>query len=137
MSCVCVAPLSIVHLIHFLSHVNTVSWHSSPVSMGPLSVVHFIHFLSCALRCLCMTERPPCICAEDGRVFVWGGSGEGQLGLGEEAEVPEPKELDVGQRVTCIACGYYHSALVTGEWLKSWFHFEWNPGDGPTQGALI
>ena len=84
-----------------------------------------------------MTERPPCFCAEDGRVFVWGGSGEGQLGLGEEAEVPEPKELDVGQRVTCIACGYYHSALVTGEWLKSWFRIEWNPGDRPTQGALI
>lgn len=85
----------------------------------------------------CMTERPPCFCAEDGRVFVWGGSGEGQLGLGEEAEVPKPKELDVGQRVTCIACGYYHSALVTGERLKSRFHFEWNPGDRPTQGALI
>ncbi|XP_076467037.1 X-linked retinitis pigmentosa GTPase regulator-like isoform X3 [Babylonia areolata] len=51
---------------------------------------------------------------DDGRVFVWGGSSEGQLGLGEdESEVPVPKELDVGQPVTCIACGYYHSALVT------------------------
>ena len=55
------------------------------------------------------------LCAEDGRVFVWGGSGEGQLGMGEETEIPVPKELDIGQRVTCIACGYYHSALVTGE----------------------
>ncbi|XP_070189612.1 X-linked retinitis pigmentosa GTPase regulator-like isoform X2 [Littorina saxatilis] len=50
---------------------------------------------------------------EDARVFVWGGNGEGQLGLGEESEIPVPKQLDIGQLVTCISCGYYHSALVT------------------------
>ncbi|XP_070189606.1 X-linked retinitis pigmentosa GTPase regulator-like [Littorina saxatilis] len=50
---------------------------------------------------------------EDARVFVWGGNGEGQLGLGEELEIPVPKQLDIGQSVTCISCGYYHSALVT------------------------
>ncbi|KAK7494796.1 hypothetical protein BaRGS_00013923, partial [Batillaria attramentaria] len=50
---------------------------------------------------------------EDGRLFVWGSNGEGQVGLGEESEVSVPTQLDVGQRVTCIACGYYHSAIVT------------------------
>ncbi|XP_046333895.2 X-linked retinitis pigmentosa GTPase regulator-like isoform X3 [Haliotis rufescens] len=50
---------------------------------------------------------------EDGRVFVWGGGGEGQLGLGHDTEVPTPRELPFEENVVCIACGYYHTALVT------------------------
>ncbi|XP_067675133.1 X-linked retinitis pigmentosa GTPase regulator-like isoform X2 [Haliotis asinina] len=50
---------------------------------------------------------------EDGRVFVWGGGGEGQLGLGHDTEVPTPKELPFEENVVCISCGYYHTALVT------------------------
>lgn len=55
-----------------------------------------------------------CLIPEDGKLFVWGANGEGQLGLGEIDPCPEPQELVVGQQITCISCGYYHSALVTG-----------------------
>ena len=53
--------------------------------------------------------------ADSGQVYVWGGGSEGQLGLGAaEMEVPTPTLLDVDERVTCLSCGYYHTALVTG-----------------------
>ena len=52
--------------------------------------------------------------SEDGAVFVWGSGGEGQLGMGGKTECPEPEELRIEDHVTCIACGYYHTALVTG-----------------------
>lgn len=54
--------------------------------------------------------------AEDGDVYVWGGGGEGQLGLGEETEeMHKPVKLELGMKAVCIACGYYHTAIVTGE----------------------
>ena len=53
----------------------------------------------------------------EGRVWVWGSNTEGQLGLGEDSEetVFTPTELPLQDRVTQIACGYYHSALVTSQ----------------------
>ena len=51
---------------------------------------------------------------DDGAVFVWGSGGEGQLGMGGKTECPEPEELRIEDVVTCISCGYYHTALVTG-----------------------
>ena len=46
---------------------------------------------------------------------MWGGNSEGQLGLGEEhASVNTPTKLELDEKVTCVACGYYHTAVVTG-----------------------
>ena len=46
---------------------------------------------------------------------MWGGGSEGQLGLGaSETEVPKPTKLDLEEKIVCLSCGYYHTALVTG-----------------------
>ena len=58
---------------------------------------------------------------DDGAVFVWGSGGEGQLGMGGKTECPDPEELRIEDVVTCISCGYYHSALVTGESDRLWY----------------
>ena len=58
-------------------------------------------------------------------MYVWGGGSEGQLGLGDETECPKPKLLETDDRVVCIACGYYHTALVTGEITKSMFQLRY------------
>ena len=54
------------------------------------------------------------IVSEDGAVYVWGSGGEGQLGMGGKTECPDPEELRIEEGVTCISCGYYHTALVSG-----------------------
>lgn len=48
-------------------------------------------------------------------MYVWGGGSEGQLGLGDETECPQPQLLDIEGKVTCLSCGYYHTAFVTGK----------------------
>ena len=54
--------------------------------------------------------------SEDGDVYMWGGGSEGQLGLGaSETEVPKPTKLDLDEKIECLSCGYYHTALVTGQ----------------------
>lgn len=47
-------------------------------------------------------------------MYVWGGGSEGQLGLEDKTECPDPVQLDMDEPVTCISCGYYHTAIVTG-----------------------
>ncbi|XP_078618718.1 X-linked retinitis pigmentosa GTPase regulator-like isoform X2 [Branchiostoma floridae x Branchiostoma japonicum] len=50
----------------------------------------------------------------DGKVYVWGGGSEGQLGLGEDTtECTEPTLLDFDSKAISISCGYYHTAVVT------------------------
>ncbi|XP_035686507.1 X-linked retinitis pigmentosa GTPase regulator-like isoform X1 [Branchiostoma floridae] len=50
----------------------------------------------------------------DGKVYVWGGGSEGQLGLGEDTtECTEPTILDFDSKAISISCGYYHTAVVT------------------------
>ena len=51
----------------------------------------------------------------DGRVYMCGGSSDGQLGLGSITETEIPRELTLGIAVKHVSCGYYHTALVTGE----------------------
>ena len=46
---------------------------------------------------------------------MWGDNAEGQIGLGKESNVTTPQEVTVGRAVSWVACGYYHSAFVTGE----------------------
>ncbi|ELU07510.1 hypothetical protein CAPTEDRAFT_122289, partial [Capitella teleta] len=55
-----------------------------------------------------------CVLTDKGSVYLWGGGEEGQLGFGEDVTKHEtPERLDVDDEVVCIACGYYHTALVT------------------------
>ncbi|KAI8520526.1 hypothetical protein Bbelb_002800 [Branchiostoma belcheri] len=50
----------------------------------------------------------------DGKVYVWGGGSEGQLGLGEDTtECSEPTLLDFDSKAISVSCGYYHTAVVT------------------------
>ena len=51
-----------------------------------------------------------------GELFVWGGGSEGQLGLGDVTECPDPKKLKLSEKVVSLACGYYHTAFVTGSY---------------------
>lgn len=50
---------------------------------------------------------------EDGRLFVWGDNSVGQIGLGNEVFAAEARQLDVGEAVMWVSCGYHHSAFVT------------------------
>lgn len=55
---------------------------------------------------------------EDGKVFVWGGNEDGKLGLGDVDSVSEPTALPMDLPVICVSCGYYHTAVITGNSLK-------------------
>lgn len=51
---------------------------------------------------------------EKGTLFVWGSNSEGQIGLGKVNEQPSPLEVDIGEKVLTVSCGYYHTAIITG-----------------------
>jgi len=51
--------------------------------------------------------------AENGDLYAWGGNENGELGIEEEEEISEPKLLHLGFQVSFVACGYYHSAIVS------------------------
>ena len=55
--------------------------------------------------------------SEDGKLYMWGGGSEGQLGLGEKRETSTPTLLPFDEAIVCVACGYYHTAFVTGKKL--------------------
>ncbi|KAM3608236.1 uncharacterized protein V6R79_021559 [Siganus canaliculatus] len=52
---------------------------------------------------------------EDGRLFMWGDNSVGQIGLGGEGFVAEPREVNVGEAVVWVSCGSHHSAFVTAD----------------------
>ena len=52
----------------------------------------------------------------EGDVYMWGGGSEGQLGLGDVEEAPAPVRLPIEEEAVCVACGYYHTAVVTGRY---------------------
>ena len=63
----------------------------------------------CVLTCCIL-----CIFIESGDVYVWGGNDSGQCGMGDRDEISTPVKLPLDEPVTCISCGYYHTAFVTG-----------------------
>ena len=83
-------------------------WVSGPRQVSGLPH-HVVQLASGASHSVALTG--------EGRVWVWGSNTEGQLGLGEDSEetVFTPTELPLSDTVAQIACGYYHSALVTTE----------------------
>jgi alpha-tubulin suppressor-like RCC1 family protein len=57
--------------------------------------------------------------AEDGRVFVWGYNGDGQLGLGDRQARNQPTLLNFPAKAHAIVAGPSHSFVLSG----SSFHF--------------
>jgi alpha-tubulin suppressor-like RCC1 family protein len=51
---------------------------------------------------------------EDGRIFACGRGSDGQLGLGDNANVTVPTLVPLSDRITMIRCGYYHSMAKSG-----------------------
>lgn len=52
---------------------------------------------------------------DNGELYVWGSGSEGQLGLGiSECELPTL--LKFRSKVTLVDCGYYHTAVITGNY---------------------
>lgn len=45
---------------------------------------------------------------------MWGDNSVGQIGLGDESFAAEPRQVNVGESVVWVSCGYSHSACVTG-----------------------
>lgn len=52
---------------------------------------------------------------DSGSVYTWGLNSEGQCGFPDEDEILEPAELQIDETVVSLSCGYYHTAVVTGE----------------------
>ncbi len=48
---------------------------------------------------------------------MFGSGSDGQLGLGSTTETELPRELSFGIAIKHVSCGYYHTALVTGEYV--------------------
>lgn len=85
-----------------------------------LSLCSHLTFIKSALHTVVSNFICFCFFSDDGTVFVWGSGSEGQLGLGEdETDVSVPRQLDFDQTVVHISCGYYHTALVTGNFCAS------------------
>ncbi|XP_047098218.1 X-linked retinitis pigmentosa GTPase regulator-like isoform X2 [Schistocerca piceifrons] len=52
--------------------------------------------------------------SDAGDVYVWGNNADGQLGLtNSDSCVRIPTLLPLGQKVSQVSCGYYHSAFIT------------------------
>jgi alpha-tubulin suppressor-like RCC1 family protein len=56
------------------------------------------------------------ISLDNGKVYAWGSNSDGQCGLGDDSEVNQPTQVDIDEPVVQAACGYYHTAFVTGEY---------------------
>lgn len=68
---------------------------------------------------------------DDGKLYLWGDGSAGQLGMGTSSVLPlygvilvlslkqraKPKQLKLKgvKRVLSVDCGYYHTAVITGE----------------------
>jgi len=48
-------------------------------------------------------------------MYIWGSGSEGQLGFSVDIiRQNQPAILQLNDRVVQVACGYYHTVLVTG-----------------------
>jgi len=70
---------------------------------------------------------------EAGRVVAWGWGNDGQLGTGSTHDQMQPAEVKAlaTQRVAAVACGYYHTAVVTEEGIVMC----WGKGNSGQLGA--
>jgi len=50
-------------------------------------------------------------------MYIWGSGSEGQLGMGVDiVKLNRPVMLQMDDNIFQVACGYYHTMLVTGLW---------------------
>jgi hypothetical protein len=54
---------------------------------------------------------------ENGDLYVWGINDNGELGLGKLDEQFVPKRIDLDFFVSFVACGYYHTAIISSRFF--------------------
>lgn len=58
---------------------------------------------------------------ESGKVFVWGSNSEGQLGFeSSKTNCKQPTLLEFKDKIRDISCGYYHTAVITGNFMSNY-----------------
>mmetsp|Transcript_122453 Transcript_122453/g.236070 ORF Transcript_122453/g.236070 Transcript_122453/m.236070 type:complete len:647 (-) Transcript_122453:161-2101(-) len=61
-----------------------------------------------------------------GQLYVWGGCGQGQLGLGGRKDVQLPTQLEIGASIRQVSLGRWHSLVLTKTnqaWSFGWGRF--------------
>lgn len=56
-----------------------------------------------------------CALSGNGDLFVWGINDNGELGIGKIIEQFTPKRVDLPFFVSAVACGYYHTAILSSK----------------------
>ena len=66
------------------------------------------------------------ICTESGKIFSFGANGESQLGRGDVDDTSAPGVIDALKttQYSVLAGGTDHSAVLTGQLLKSHLHMQ-------------
>lgn len=84
---------------------------------------------------ICPGTQHTAAVAADGRLFVWGFNPSGQLGVGTDRSIADPK--CVLTRVQLVACGTHNTWAVVGPGLpRRPPGFRGTPGDAPTAAEL-
>eukprot|EP00164_Ancoracysta_twista_P004908 GFYU01006672.1.p1 GENE.GFYU01006672.1~~GFYU01006672.1.p1 ORF type:complete len:690 (+),score=188.72 GFYU01006672.1:180-2249(+) len=57
------------------------------------------------------------VLTDEGDVYSWGGSGDGQLGHGDKKKLVKPKAVQAlaGKNISSVACGHRHTAALTAD----------------------
>ncbi|KAG9287005.1 hypothetical protein G9A89_022969 [Geosiphon pyriformis] len=99
---------------------NTQANALSPQEIKPIDQMdHYFNKVACG-------ENHFVALTQDGEVFTWGSGRHGQLGHGNLKSVDKPTVIELlqGLKVTEIACGGWHSAVITDS--QDLYTFGWN-----------
>lgn len=69
-------------------------------------------------KCIAGGSGQSCALTEGGDLYVWGTNDNGELGIDDKNELLKPKMLLLGFRINYVSCGYYHTAIITSNYLK-------------------
>jgi len=81
----------------------------SPIDLGGLDVVS-----------IAAGDTNAVLLTRNGEVYTWGRGQSFALGHGDEANCNSPRVVDVGEKVTAVACSGTHCAVVTPQGVKTW-----------------
>ncbi|KAF0521745.1 rcc1 domain-containing protein 1 [Gigaspora margarita] len=102
-----------------LYNLNIEQAHSEEITPVDDTIDYFFTTVACGENhCLALTQT--------GQVFSWGSGRYGQLGHGDTKSLDKPKVIEffLGLRVIQIACGGWHSAVITDS--GDLYTFGWN-----------
>ena len=118
-------PATHIPLLKATSQTHSIS-HATPAPTQGIRIQsNFVTHVSCgeshtllatSMFTIIAKYTKPNYTEADGSVYAWGSNKYGQLGLGnnESTYVPVQLRALAGQRVTCVAAGWYHSCALTG-----------------------